>query len=313
MKELFKDREMNLIILRLPLIYHIDAVNEFGQYIQMVKDHRPLPLDKIMTAIKGVSVKLERNKLVESSNAILTTDTKNKIASIKIGSAGLCGFVKGAGMIEPSMATMLCFITSDVSLPYSTMNQILKETVNKTFNRISVDGDMSTNDSVVILWNGASEMTLKTPQEILRFREALLQICSFLSQQIIKDGEGATKTIKIKVTEAKTEKDAESVARSIANSLLLKCALYGESPNWGRIVSSVGATKARIHFPSFKVFVQGVLCFGNHEPNFEAHSKLQKAMQKKEIEIDVVLGAGNKEFFMLGTDLSHQYVDINRS
>ncbi len=252
------------------------------------------------------------------SQAILTTDTSSKKygAEFTVGKnkVRLGCSTKGAGMIEPSMATMLCFITCDAHLPYSLLHKTLKEVVALTFNRISIDGDMSTNDSVVILCNGVSGVTFENENApgFSLFKESLIQICQCMSERIIADGEGATKLVRITVDNAKSEEDAKAVCASIANSLLLKCALFGSSANWGRILSSVGATKAKINQKTLKVYLQGILCYGNGEPNFNAEDLLKEDMTSKEILIHVDLGSGLKSYAMLGTDLSDKYVEINK-
>jgi glutamate N-acetyltransferase/amino-acid N-acetyltransferase len=279
-----------------------------------------LPIEKIISHLPELTQGLGRTGEhdVAFSKAILTTDTSVKRwgAEFVVGEKKVrigCS-AKGAGMIEPSMATMLCFITCDAQLPYTLLDKTLKKAVAATFNRISVDGDMSTNDSVVILCNGVSGVRIENEKApgFAEFEGSLLKICQTISERIVADGEGATKLVRISVGKAQSEKDAKEVCASIANSLLLKCALFGESANWGRILSSIGATKAKINQKTLKVYLQGTLCYGNGEPNFNAESSLKENMRAKDILIEVALGSGTSSYSMLATDLSNKYVEINK-
>ncbi|MBN2143154.1 MAG: bifunctional glutamate N-acetyltransferase/amino-acid acetyltransferase ArgJ [Candidatus Aureabacteria bacterium] len=274
------------------------------------------PAEKL---IRNLPVLISSLKIKDAlfSTSILTTDTMMKTASAEFQVDGklvrLGASAKGAGMIEPSMATMLCFITCDAKISHALMQKALNEAVNQSFNRITVDGDMSTNDSVVLLCNGASGVRIINDQEkgYDFFRQSLIHICRSLSEKMVEDGEGATKLIRINVSEAASEKDAEEVCRSIGNSMLLKCAFFGNSPNWGRILSSIGATRAKFNPLKVKIVLQGKICFQNGEPDFEAAEKLKNRMRKKEITIDVTLGAGTKSSFLVASDLTYDYVKIN--
>ncbi len=277
-----------------------------------------LPYEKITQSLPALVKDLSIKNYTKFSQSILTTDAfkKNRSAVFNINGKpvhiGVCA--KGAGMIEPSMATMLCFITSDLDISKDLMQSALDEAVQMSFNRISVDGDMSTNDSVVLLCNGASNVKVasKNDEGYKLFKEALTNICIFIAQKIVEDGEGSTKIMKVFIDGAKTKDDAVKVARSISNSQLLKCAIFGEVPNWGRIMSSIGATDAKINFNNFNISLQGKICFKNNEPVFDATSKLVKAMKKKIIEIKVSLGSGTNSYTMMASDLGYNYVDINK-
>ncbi len=276
-----------------------------------------LPTEKIVDHLPEILKGLKPKNDGVFSEAILTTDTKKKCKSaefkvngkpVRIGCSA-----KGAGMIEPGMATMLCFITSDIAMPKALLQKTLSEAVSQSFNRITVDGDMSTNDSVVLLANGQSGVLVKTEKDqgYEEFRQSLIEICQTIAKAIVEDGEGATKMLKVSVKGAKTEKDAMEVCRSIGNSMLFKCSLFGESPDWGRILSSVGATKAKINFKNFKASFQGVVFYKNGEPDFKAKEKIKPLLKKKNIEVHIDLGAGNKSTFIWASDLTYEYVKIN--
>lgn len=276
-----------------------------------------LPTEKIANHLPELLKGLKPKNDGMFSEAIMTTDTKkkNKSAEFKVNgkTVRLGCSAKGAGMIEPGMATMLCFITSDIAMPKALLQKTLSEAVSLSFNRITVDGDMSTNDSVVLLANGQSGVTVKTSKDAgyAEFRQSLIEICQTIAMAIVEDGEGATKILKVTVDGAKTEKDAMDVCRSIGNSMLFKCSLFGESPDWGRILSSVGATKAKINFKKFKASFQGIVFYKGTEPDFNAKEKIKPLLKKKNIDVHIDLGAGNKTAFIWASDLTYEYVKIN--
>lgn len=204
-----------------------------------------LPMEKIRKGIKEATKLLEPSDL-SFSEAILTTDTRIKRIAVEVEdeegfSFRIGGCAKGAGMIYPNMATMLAFITTDVEIPPQVLKQCLKEAVDKSFNRISVDGDMSTNDTVIIF----SKKGKPLPERLFsEFQDTLTRLCETLALMIVRDGEGATKVVKVTVKRARTEEDAQIVCRKVVNSLLFKTALFGEDPNWGRIMGAIGASEA---------------------------------------------------------------------
>ena len=276
-----------------------------------------LPHEKISDAAPGLIQGLDEKNGEIFSEAILTTDTvmKCRSAEFKVGENTVrigCS-AKGAGMIEPGMATMLCFITSDVGMPKELLDQALKEAVDLSFNRITVDGDMSTNDSVVLFANGASgvEISSKKDPAYKLFKESLNHICEEIAKLIVADGEGATRVMKVITLNAKTEKDAIDVCRSIGNSMLFKCSIFGGTPDWGRILSSVGSTQALIDMANFSASLQGIVFFKNGEPDFEAKDKIRPLMQSKNIEIVIDLGMGKKSHYIWASDLTYKYVEIN--
>jgi glutamate N-acetyltransferase/amino-acid N-acetyltransferase len=195
-----------------------------------------LPMEKIRAGVKDAAQKLSPAGGDDAAHAIMTTDTKPKVFAIRNSQFAIGGMCKGAGMIHPNMATMLAVLTTDAKLAPDLLDQALRHAVNQSFNRISIDGDMSTNDTVLLLANGASGYT----PDLAEFTEALTQVCVNLAQQLVRDGEGVTKFVELVVTGAHTEADAVRVAKAIANSPLVKTALYGGDANWGRVIAAAG-------------------------------------------------------------------------
>ncbi len=270
-----------------------------------------LPKEKIIKGIKLFDYTLRDSK--SAANAIMTTDTFSKECAFKVklddGNVFNIGAIaKGAGMINPAMATMLCFITTDANVPKCEMQEILDEVTKTTFNAISVDGDTSTNDTVLLLANSKSGAYEKDA-----FKEALFKVMHFLALEMVRDGEGATKLVTYKVSGAKDNKEAEIAAKALSDSLLVKTALFGEDPNWGRIASTIGASgvesneeSLKISFDNFCVYDKGELFF-----NAEIEKKCAIVMQHKKFTISCDLGMGNGSFKAYGCDLGHEYVKIN--
>lgn len=275
---------------------------------------KPLPMQKIRKAIPYAARKLSFHAIKDTASAIMTTDTFRKIASKKINIAGktgiIAGIAKGAGMISPNMATMLAFIITDIAVQPKALDAALRKAVNKSFNRLTIDNDMSTNDTVLIMANGLlrNKPIGESSNIYSEFEAALSDITYSLSKMIAMDGEGATKVIEVVVKRTKTESDAEKIARAIANSLLVKTAVYGKSPNWGRIMAAIGYSgvaikeqKISIYINNFKLVNKGI-----------ATDKAPKNLfSRKEITIAVDLGIGKKEAKMLTCDLSENYIKIN--
>jgi len=245
------------------------------------------------------------------AKAIMTTDSFPKEIAFEVegefGKFKIGGVAKGAGMINPAMATMLCFITTDANVPQSEMKEILSEINEITFNAISVDGDTSTNDSLFLM------TTRKGDYDKEAFREALKQVMRKLALDIVRDGEGANKLVSFVVSGAKDRDEAKIVAKNLTNSLLVKTAIFGEDPNWGRIASTVGASgvecdenKLKISFEDVAVYDRGKIIFDE-----ETEKKAHQIMKKDEFKIYVDLGVGEGEFTGYGCDLSYDYVKIN--
>ncbi len=279
---------------------------------------RHLPMDKITAGIQTITDSLGNtpihgNKLAK---AIMTTDTKQKDIAIGIRIKNKDVFVggvsKGAGMIAPNLATMLCFITTDVSMSASLLNECLRNSVESSFNRITIDGHMSTNDTIAIIANGVSGINiLPDSHELQIFQQGLDYVTTYLAKAIVKDGEGATKFIQIDVVGARSRNDATKIARSIADSPLVKTAINGCDPNWGRIVSAAGYAGVDLDEAKINLYINDILIFSKGMPaNCDMHS-LSKSMKRSEINIRLELVLGSYADTVWTCDLSHEYVTIN--
>lgn len=270
-----------------------------------------LPKEKIMEGIKLFDY--SKRDSASAAKAIMTTDTFSKECAFKVklddgSSFNIGAMAKGAGMINPAMATMLCFITTDAAVSKSDMQEALNEVTKTTFNAISVDGDTSTNDTVLLLSNGKSGAYDKEA-----FKEALFKVMHFLALEMVRDGEGATKLVTYNVTGAKDDKEAEIVAKALSDSLLVKTALFGEDPNWGRIASTVGASGAESSEDTLKISFDNLCVYDRGELYFdeEMEKKCAVVMQHKKFTISCDLGIGDGKFKAYGCDLGHEYVKIN--
>jgi glutamate N-acetyltransferase/amino-acid N-acetyltransferase len=247
----------------------------------------------------------------------MTTDKFSKIEhrgfSIDGKDVNLCGIAKGAGMIRPDMATMLSFIITDAAIEKGCLDSVFRQAVKTSFNAITVDGCMSTNDTVIIMANGVAgnRPLTKSSVELGRFKEALSDVMICLAKSIVKDGEGSTKLIEIDVDEAKTLGDAKKAAYAIASSNLVKTAFFGGDPNWGRIISAVGSTDIRFSADAIELYFDGVPLFIKGEGVDGHKGKLADIMKKDSINVLLKLGMGNKSFRLYTSDLSHEYVEIN--
>lgn len=271
----------------------------------------PLPKQKLIDGLKKFN--LTNKKPKNASEAIMTTDTFSKQIAFRVeledgSSFNIGAMAKGAGMINPAMATMLCFITTDAKISKEQMQKVLDEKVKLTFNAASVDGDTSTNDTVMLLSNSKSGVYHEEA-----FSEALYEIMLFLAREMVRDGEGATKLVTYKITGAKDDKEAEIVAKKLSDSLLVKTALYGEDPNWGRIASTVGASGVEaceeslsISFDDVCVYDKGTLYFDE-----AMEKKAGEVMKKESFTISCDLGIADGSFTSFGCDLGYEYVKIN--
>ena len=276
-----------------------------------------LPMDQLEAGIKAAAAELSEDGSKNAGNAIITTDTYSKACSCEVEIGGQAvrfgAIAKGSGMIQPNMATMLCYITTDANISSQLMQKALSEIVEVSFNMISVDGDMSTNDTVLVLANGASgaaEITDGSP-EYEKFYATLKEICQELSKRIAADGEGATKFLTINVSGTKTFEDAKTVAMSIAKSPLVKTAFFGEDPNWGRVICAVGYAgipmvpeKTVIKFGGVPVYANGLGAEFNEDD-------IHKVMAEHDIVIDVEMGMGDAQATVWSCDFSYEYVKIN--
>ncbi|RJQ13893.1 MAG: bifunctional glutamate N-acetyltransferase/amino-acid acetyltransferase ArgJ, partial [Nitrospiraceae bacterium] len=277
---------------------------------------RPLPMDKIKDALPELVKKLSPSSLTQVASAIMTTDTFAKISSRKINIGGrtgtIAGIAKGAGMICPNMATMLCFILTDIAIAPDALDAALREAVRKSFNRITVDNDMSTNDTAMILANGRLQntpITKKSPS-YAKFTEVLSDVTYELAGMIVRDGEGATKFVEIIVNGARSEPDAEKVATSVAKSMLVKTAIYGQDPNWGRIIAAAGYSGVKIDEKKIDIYINRIKMV-NRGTGTGKEDSARKILANKNIIITINLGAGTKSARALTCDLTEKYIGIN--
>lgn len=277
-----------------------------------------LPIDKIVSAVPKAVKRLSEKGIKNLAQAIMTTDRKVKIetAIFNIGREEviISGVCKGAGMIHPNMATMLCFIMTDARIDKDALKTALKDSVNSSFNSITIDGDMSTNDSVLLLANGEAnnKVVKKDTKEFDIFLKNLKKVTFELAKDIVEDGEGATKFVNVYVKGAIRESDAKIIARKIANSLLVKTSIHGEDANWGRIASSVGASMAGgIRQNKIEIWLDKVCMFKNGKFTIPHKKRASRIYKKRSVEVLVNLNCGRKEARIWTCDLSKRYVEIN--
>ncbi len=266
-----------------------------------------LPVDKVLAGARAAAGQLSPEGGDAAASAILTTDSGPKVAAVAAAGFTVGGMAKGAGMIHPRLATMLVVITTDYPLAAGESETFLRPAVEETFNRISVDGDCSTNDAVILLANGASNVE----RDDEAFSAALHEVCADLARQVVADGEGATVVLEIGVTGAATEPEAEAIARRIATSPLVKTAAFGHDPNWGRVLAAAGSAPhgdgfARLDTERLTVAFGGVAVFANGAPT-EAEPDVSGAVCR----IDLSLGLGDGSAAYLASDLTYDYVRIN--
>jgi len=277
----------------------------------------PLPAGKILATLPELVSSSENLEpaLRSFAQAILTTDTRTKIASASF-SAGtqrvtLTGVAKGAGMIHPQMATMLVYIFTDIAASPPALKKSLKRACEPSFNCISIDGDTSTNDTVLLLASGQSGISIKNSSVETKFTESLTAICNSLAHQIVADGEGISHVIRLHIEQAKSRVEALKVANAISTSLLVKTAWAGADPNWGRILAAIGASGLPINSTNVDIFIgkQKVCRNGAHHPFDEARA--HEELAKRECDVTVRLRRGSSSIKFLTTDLTADYVRIN--
>lgn len=275
----------------------------------------PLPVDKLTKAIPAL-IQLRGNDPESAgkfARAIMTTDTRRKTATarVRIGKKDVTvlGMAKGAGMIHPRLATMLVYLFTDVEAPAKELQAALRTSVSTTLNRISVDGDTSTNDTVLLLASGASGVRLKDGRK--EFQQALHEVCASLARQIISDAEGVTHVVSLTIEKARSEDDAEQVARAIANSPLVKTAWAGSDPNWGRVLAAVGYSGVAIDPDKVDIwFGPHQLCKRGVRANFD-EKKVHAYLQDSVIDVRVALNQGKHTATFWTCDLTAEYVHIN--
>lgn len=267
-------------------------------------------------AMPALAQSLETGTPELVARAIMTTDTVHKLAHARFempsGEVRLLGMCKGAGMISPNMATMLSFILCDADISAEAWQTMLADCVNLTINRITVDGDMSTNDCVMALANGASGVAIESEDDYIALRKHLLGVLEELAYKIVMDAEGGTKVAFIQVSGAKSDADAEKVARAVGNSPLVKTALFGSDPNWGRIVCAAGYSGAAFKPEDLVLKIGGILVFRNGTPEpGDMDGLLKPIMKERDIVIHIDIGDGPGSTLLLASDLSRDYVSIN--
>jgi glutamate N-acetyltransferase/amino-acid N-acetyltransferase len=275
---------------------------------------RRLPMEVIVEGCRTLKQDFGRTKqhVEDFARSIMTTDTRLKLASARIGKATMLGIAKGSGMIQPDMATMLCYFMTDAAIPSNPLQEILGRAVNRSFNRISVDTDTSTSDTVVILSNGLAGVA-----DMVEFESVLTEMSVYLAKEIARDGEGATKLIELVVSGAQTEEQALLTAKSVINSPLVKTAIYGADPNWGRFVMAIGKVfQYSVKIDDLQIF------FGEGENRLVIKAEtldrddgplkeISEILKRNEIHIEIVLGHGPYSAKVWGCDLTEGYIHVN--
>jgi glutamate N-acetyltransferase/amino-acid N-acetyltransferase len=262
-----------------------------------------LPMDKIIRGLDSIAKNLSSDGLQSSAQAIMTTDSVPKISSTSVEGTQFAGIAKGAGMLAPALATMLSVVMSDAIVSTNAQN-IFQRATDRTFNRIDSDGCTSTNDTVLFMSSGASGIAI-SDQEL---EKALMAVCGSLADQLIADAEGSTKTVAVKVLNAVTEQDAVEVGRACARNNLLKAAIFGGDPNWGRVLAAAGTADAHLNPLTIDVRLNGVQVCTNSAPDADK-ATVNFAARLVEIEIDLKVGKASAT--ILTNDLSHDYVHEN--
>lgn len=262
-----------------------------------------LPMPKILSGLDVISHELTSNSLDEVSRAIMTTDSVPKVATTSVKGVDFAGIAKGAGMLAPALATMLSVVMTDAILP-SNAQEIFERVTDRTYNRIDSDGCTSTNDTVLLMGSGASGVTLSDAE----LEGALMNICGSLASQLIADAEGSTKTVAITINGAVTESEAVEVARACARNNLLKCAIFGADPNWGRVLAAVGTANAQMDALNIDVILNGVHVAKESAP-FEDKNLVSFADRLVNLEVNLNMGSASAT--VMTNDLSHDYVHEN--
>ncbi|CUU70995.1 bifunctional ornithine acetyltransferase/N-acetylglutamate synthase [Campylobacter hyointestinalis] len=284
-------------------------------------------INPIMSSTGVIGYRLKKDKIIEAANkfdfnsrnsdatvrAIMTTDSFKKEIAFRVEledgkSFNIACICKGAGMINPAFATMLCFILTDADIPKSDMDELLKASVEESFNAVSVDGDTSTNDTLMLLSSQKSGVYDKTA-----FKFALETITKTMALNLVKDGEGSTKVVAFEVNGALSNEQAMKAAKALSNSLLVKTAIFGEDPNWGRIASTIGASGIECDDEKLSIYYDDVLVFDKDHPELDeiSEEKAHKVMTKDSYKIRCEIGLGEGKFTAYGCDLGHTYVKIN--
>mgnify|MGYP000146121679 FL=1 len=262
-----------------------------------------LPMPKIFAGVESIVKALRPESLDDVARAIMTTDSVPKVSTLSISGVEFAGVAKGAGMLAPALATMLSVVMTDAVLPENAQ-EIFSRVTDRTYNRIDSDGCTSTNDTVLLMGSGASNISLTD----VEFESALMEICGSLAAQLIADAEGSTKTVAITIKGAATEEDAVEVARACARNNLLKCAIFGADPNWGRVLAAVGTADAKMDALNIDVILNGIHVAKESAP-FEDKNKVSFADRLVSLEVNLNIGTASAT--VMTNDLSHDYVHEN--
>ena len=272
-----------------------------------------IPVGLIISSIEKFSPDISGGE--RFSRAIITTDSKTKNVSVEVnsknGSYKIGGVAKGSGMIHPKMGTMLSYITTDADISSSNLTKILRKSVKNSFNQIDIDGDTSTNDTVVVMSNGASNNKIDTKEDIDKFQEALDYVTQHLARLIAEDGEGISHLITVEVKGAKNENDALEISNAVVSSSLVKTAIFGKDPNWGRIMMAIGNANAEILRDKIKIYVNGIQIAEEGKSISFHYQSVLSALNKFQIDIVIDLGIGNGRGMAWGSDLTEEYVIFN--
>ena len=279
-----------------------------------------MPMDIVQKGVSLSSSSLSADGGVDASKAIMTTDTVNKSVALELtlpeGKVKIGAMTKGAGMIDPSMkvlhATMLCYITTDAEVSSSDLQKVLDKDIESSFNRITIDGDMSTNDTTILMANGASNVKITADSPSFEiFTDAVLQVMQSLARQMVMDGEGATKFIEVKVVNAKNYDNAKKLAEAVANSLLCKTAWFGCDPNWGRVVAALGYAKVDFNPDLVNIYYDGIPVVRDGGDAGTPEEDLADVMKKREFTVLCDMNCGDVDYWVWTSDVTYEYVKIN--
>jgi glutamate N-acetyltransferase/amino-acid N-acetyltransferase len=278
---------------------------------------RDLPIEKIEQAMPELVAALSANGSEDAAKAIMTSDTFHKEIAVEVPLRGksvrIGGIAKGAGMINPDMATMLCFLTTDASISKRDLQKMTSDSVEQSFNCITIDGDMSTNDTAICLANGQAGVAPieQDKEEYGRFSDGLNFVTRQLARMIVEDGEGVTKFVEVHVKGAATYQDARKAAEAVANSALVKCAWYGEDPNWGRIMAAVGYSSAKVREEMIDIFFDGAVAAQHGLASCTPEETIKEVLRNKKFTVTIDLHLGSAEYKVFTTDLTPEYVKFN--
>jgi glutamate N-acetyltransferase/amino-acid N-acetyltransferase len=279
---------------------------------------RDLPIEKIERSVPKLIDRLVTGGSEELAMAIMTTDTFHKEIAVELAIDGkavrIGGIAKGAGMINPDMATMLSFVTTDAAIGKRDLQKLFAASVEQSFNCITVDGDMSTNDTAICLANAQADNDPITPEHEAyeKFREALNFVTRHLARMIVEDGEGVSKFVEVHVKGAATYQDARKAAEAVANSNLVKCAWFGEDPNWGRIMDAVGYSSAKVREEMVDIFFDGVVAARQGMASSTPDETLKEVLANKKFTVTIDLHLGTAEYKVFTTDITPEYVNLNK-